>query len=267
MKNGINAKGNYHIFVRDELKYKTCMLSAEKSGVPPYMAVNTIENIDNHEILWFAKMTANYRQMSDGQHLGVEISKTNCFVPRQGWLVLFERNGKVDFVRDTEFWYGKEDVEWACSPASIFTDTKAFYSEIDGVREAKSREVTTQSAFGITRDGKHAFITCLYKVSAVQMWNELKGDFKLLAVMDGGGSAQLEYYDKGVHTFKASNRELPNVLCFYKYKAGKEPAKPEDPTTKTYTEDDINNAIDEYFKGITIEDLKTELKKGIKENL
>ena len=44
----------------------------------------------------------------------------------------------VDFVRDTEFWYGKEDVEWACSPASIFTDTKTFYSEIDGVREAKS---------------------------------------------------------------------------------------------------------------------------------
>ena len=135
------------------------------------------------------------------------------------------------------------------------------------MREAKSREVTTQSAFGITRDGKHAFITCLYKVSAVQMWNELKGDFKLLAVMDGGGSAQLEYYDKGVHTFKASNRELPNVLCFYKYKAGKEPAKPEEPTTKTYTEDEINNAIDKYFKGITIEDLKTELKKGIKENL
>ena len=85
--------------------------------------------------------------------------------------------------------------------------------------------------------------------------------------MDGGGSAQLEYYENGVHTFKASNRELPNVLCFYQYKEGKEPAKPEEPTTKTYTEDEINNAIDKYFKGITIEDLKTELKKGIKENL
>ena len=32
MKNGINVKGNYHIFIMDELKYKTCMLSAEKSG-------------------------------------------------------------------------------------------------------------------------------------------------------------------------------------------------------------------------------------------
>ena len=30
MKNGINVKGNYHIFIRDELKYKTCMLSADK---------------------------------------------------------------------------------------------------------------------------------------------------------------------------------------------------------------------------------------------
>ena len=45
MKNGINSKGNYHIYIRDELKYKTCMLKKKKSGVPPYMAVNTIGNV------------------------------------------------------------------------------------------------------------------------------------------------------------------------------------------------------------------------------
>lgn len=200
------------------------MISAE--GDPPLRALQTIGKIDDPSVTIYASMNANYFQMSTdqsdpyGTHYGTEISLTNHFTPHKGNVLAYALmlDGKSFAAPDSEFWYTKGEVQFACAPAYIaYLRGNKVDLWSQAFRPTKAG-ANTQSMLIRTAD-RFALAVCAGKVTVEQCvsWAEKNVDGLMdLCFMDSGGSSQLMIgYEFPVYT----GRMIPNVLSFYTAKS------------------------------------------------
>lgn len=213
------------------------MISA--SGPDPMYALQPIGSIDSDQAVIYASMNCNYFQMSTkapdayGCHYGTEISFTNDFSPHQGNLLAYAlmNDGKTFAAIDSEFWYTRNEVQFACAPAYLAYlrgNKVGLWSY--AFMQSKTRP-NTQSLLIRTADRfAFAVIRDAISIDDAVRWAEGIDGLMDLAFFDSGGSSQLMLgYDVVVNT----GREIPNVLAFYIPKDGSDPVTPADPEPGT----------------------------------
>lgn len=199
------------------------MISAE--GPKPLQALQTIGKIDDPGVTIYASMNANYFQMSTdqsdpyGTHYGTEISQTNHFTPHKGNVLAYAvmLDGKSFAAPDSQFWYTKDEVQFACAPAHIAYLRGNKVDLWSSAFRASKEGPNTQSMLIRTAD-RFALAVVSGKVTIADCvsWAEKNVDGLLdLCFMDSGGSSQIMIgYEFPVYT----GRALPNVLSFYRMK-------------------------------------------------
>jgi hypothetical protein len=199
------------------------MISAE--GNPPLRALQTIGQIDDQSVTIYASMNANYFQMATdqsdpyGTHYGTEISLTNHFTPHKGNVLAYAvmLDGKSFAAPDNEFWYTKDEVQFACAPAHIAYLRGNKVDLWSSAFRASKEGPNTQSMLIRTAD-RFALAVVSEKVTIEQCvsWAEKNVDGLLdLCFMDSGGSSQIMIgYEFPVYT----GRMIPNVLSFFRAK-------------------------------------------------
>lgn len=200
------------------------MISA--NGKKPLQALQTIGQIDDPTVTIYASMNANYFQMSTdqsdpyGTHYGTEISLTNHFTPHKGNVLAYAvmLDGKSFAAPDSEFWYTKDEVQFACAPAHIAYLRGNKVDLWSSAFRASKEGPNTQSMLIRTAD-RFALAVVSGKVTIADCvsWAEKNIDGLLdLCFMDSGGSSQIMIgYEFPVYT----GRAIPNVLSFYRTKA------------------------------------------------
>lgn len=215
--------------------WKLGMMSA--AGDDPHTALQPIDQIDDPNVIVYGSMNCNYFQMETGQadpygtHYGTEISFTNDFRPHKGNVLAYAQRigGQTVAAPDSSFWYGPEEVEFACAPAAVIY-MGGQYVNLWSAAFASTKAHMTQQSMLIRAGGRYAFAVCSGKLLVTQCIQWARATFKDLedlAFLDSGGSSQLMIgYDVPVYT----GRAIPNVLTFYAPKqANSEPV--EDPGT------------------------------------
>lgn len=219
------------------------MISA--SGEKPLTALQRIENIDSDQVVIYASMNANYFQMltdqSDpyGTHYGTEISLTNQFCPHKGNMMAYAimNDGKSFAAPDSEFWYNRTEVRFACAPAYVaYLRGNKVNLWSQAFKHTKAG-ANTQSMLIRTAD-RFALAVCSGQLTVDQCvkWAEGIDGLMDLCFFDSGGSSQIMIgHEVPVYT----GRMIPNVLALY-YLKGEEPTEteiPEEPGADPETDD------------------------------
>lgn len=188
-------------------------------GTPAYKALQTIDKIED-ECSNLCKVNANYFQMGgaeNGQHYGVEITPQNEFAPKQAdWLALWvDKFNKVHHALAKDFWLGKNDVKFACSPAAIMLHNGVdveHYSSACG--KGKITTANTQTLLLQLKTGEFVLAVVSGKLNGYQCRDFAKAYGAIhMSMYDSGGSSQMIVDgDKKVYT----GRAIPNVFTFFK---------------------------------------------------
>lgn len=241
----------------DEFK-QLHMLSAV--GKDATKAVQDISKFDSNNMIILAMANCNYFEMANkseyGQHYGVEQSEGDGvhsvgldLAPKNNaYEVFYQLNdGTCRRCTSDEYWYGKEDVIFACTPYStIVFDGKACNYKSSAFGN-KDNYANSQTMFMKIKDC-WCIVCTASKVLPKLMQNfalDCNADYAFL--VDSGGSTQMMAFTGGkweaiIHT----GRKIPNVLAIGKMKAA-EPSEPSEPSTPTEpTEETVSKA--EYDK-------------------
>lgn len=186
-----------------------------------YDKVNDITYYDGGTALTvLARANCNYFQMASGQtdpvgqHYGVEDGDTSYHQePKQAaWLVFYQLNdGTCDYCTSDNYWYGPDDVIFACSPYSVLRHNgKDVYarSEACGNKDGTKNQ---QTAYFLI-DDYWCIAVCAGKLTPAQMGEFCKslGNVKELFLVDSGGSSQMVYNGRKV---VYTGRHIPDVLA------------------------------------------------------
>lgn len=225
------------------LKDKLTLISAKTDGHVTGRSVQLIDKIDDTTHIYDAKINANYFIMKDGTSLGIRCGVNEWSVPRQGAFYYYavHLDGHTEIGMDTDFWYQKGQIQFACSPAIILMmNGNDVWLESPACKGSKDYP-NTQSMLLRTNE-RFAFAMCTGKLSAKQCleWAKTIEGIQDVILMDSGGSScmQIGYdviYSTGEH------RKIPNALAFYKDKVAipSEPivSTPQEPITEPIQSD------------------------------
>lgn len=199
---------------------KVTLISSKTNGVVQSNSVQIINQIDDSEHIYYGKMNANYFVMSTGQALGIRCGVNEWSVPRQGafcfYALKYDGNSYVGM--DNDFWYTKDDIQFACSPALILMHNgKEIGLESPACRGSKATP-NTQSLI-IRANNTVSFAIVCGKVTPQQclVWAKSIEGIQDLCFMDSGGSSCLQV---GNNTYFATSekRKISNAVAFYKEK-------------------------------------------------
>ena len=193
---------------------------------------------DASGVLIYAKLGgANFFQMKQGDdfgtHYGDEVAPLNGvyqIVPTQDTTLYYcLETGK--YANSTGYYPDK--TENVFSPSIVYHDGTYDYAKMVGVNH-----VNTASIYSVLvrlTDGTYIMALCTATTTPKTIYNDLKGidGFESMAVLDGGGSAQMQaWHDGKMDNVRVTDRLLPSVLAFYVPKQGESTAE-----DKTTTED------------------------------
>lgn len=193
---------------------------------------------DSTNALIYAKIGgANFFQMAQGDdygtHYGDEVSSLNGvyqIVPTQDTTLYYNlETGKYGNV--TNYYPGK--TENVFSPAVVFHDGTYEYAKMVGVNHVNTASIYT--ALIRLKDGTYIMALSASNTTPKNMYNDFRSidSFESMAVLDGGGSAQMQaWHDGKMYTVRGTTRLLPSVVSFYTPKSAEKPAD-----DKTSTED------------------------------
>lgn len=193
------------------------MMSA--NGSEGYNAIQTINLIDDNRT-HHCKVNANYFQMggaNNGQHYGVEITPQNEFAPKQAeWIVLWlDKENTLHHALAKDFWLGRNDVKFACSPAAIMLHNGVdveHYSTACG--RGKITTSNTQTLLMQLKTGEFVLAVVSGKLNGYQCRDFAKTyGATHMSMFDSGGSSQMIV--DGAKTFY-TGRAIPNVLTLFK---------------------------------------------------
>lgn len=176
---------------------------------------------DSPDVLIYAKIGgANFFQMAQGNdygtHYGDEVSPLNGvyqIVPAQYSTLYYNlETGKYGNV--TNYYPGK--TENVFSPAVVFHDDTYEYAKMVGVNHVNTASIYT--ALIRLKDGTYIMALSTSNTTPKTMYNDFKGvdGFESMAILDGGGSAQMQaWHDGKMDNVRVATRLLPSVVAFY----------------------------------------------------
>jgi hypothetical protein len=180
---------------------------------------------------------ANFFQMQPGDdygtHYGDEVSPLNGvyqIVPTQDSTLYYNlETGK--YANATGYYPDK--AENVFSPAVVYHDGTYEYAKMVGVNHVNVASIYT--ALIRLKDGTYIMALSASNTTPKTMYNDFRSidSFESMAVLDGGGSAQMQaWHDGKMYTVRGTTRLLPSVVAFYTQKSNGKPAD-----DKTSTED------------------------------
>lgn len=190
------------------------MMSAK--GKVDYQARQTIDKIDDDRV-HYCKVNANYFNMGDGQHYGVEYTPQFKAAPKQKeWLALWvDLDGVIHYRNAADFWLDSSQVKFACSPAAVLIhggEEVNLYSSAAG--ESKKTTANTQTMLLQLSSGEFVLGVVSGRLSpnqCIEFANACGASH--LSIYDGGGSSQMVADGtKKVYTARA----VANVFTLYK---------------------------------------------------
>lgn len=191
---------------------------------------------DSTGALIYAKIGgANFFQMVQGDdygtHYGDEVSPLNNvyqIVPAQDSTLYYNlKTGK--YGNSTGYYPDKS--ENVFSPSVVFHDGTYEYAKMVGVNHVNTASIYT--ALIRLKDGTYIMALSASNTTPKTMYNDFRSidGFESMAVLDGGGSAQMQaWHDGKMYTVRGTTRLLPSVVSFYTPKSAE---KPEDDKTTT----------------------------------
>lgn len=207
--------------------HQITLASAKTNGVVTGTDLQPIREIDDPDHVFYSKLNCNFFDMSTGQALGVRCGIDEWSVPRQGSFLFYalKTDGSTQIGMDTDFWYGPDEVVFACSPAIIMMHNGQDVDMTSPETFWKRNWSGTQSLLLRTSE---RFCVALVKgnLSADQCraWAKSIDGIQDLCILDSGGSAQLQDgYD--VYYATGERRPLSNVIAEVVQKAVSEPAE------------------------------------------
>ena len=201
--------------------------------------LKSIEAHDSLDVLIYAKIGgANFFQMKQGDdfgtHYGDEVSPLNGvyqIVPTQGSTLYYNlETGK--YGNSTDYYPGKS--ENVFSPSVVFHDGTYEYAKMVGVNHVNTASIYT--ALIRLKDGTYIMALSASNTTPKTMYADFKtiDGFESMAILDGGGSAQMQaWHDGKMDNVRVTSRLLPSVVAFYAPKQG-ESASDDKTTTDDY---------------------------------
>lgn len=226
-KQTINGRAYY--FYRQKDGQKIGALSAGGKNL------KAISAHDASGVLIYAKLGgANFFQMAQGDdfgtHYGDEVAPLNGvyqIVPTQDTTLYYNlETGK--YANATGYYPNKN--ENVFSPSVVFHDGTYEYAKMVGVNHVNVSSIYT--ALIRLKGGTYIMALSASTTTPKTIYGDLKGidGFESMAVLDGGGSAQMQaWHDGKMYTVRGTTRLLPSVVAFYAPKQGETAA--EDKTT------------------------------------
>lgn len=193
---------------------------------------------DASGVLIYAKLGgANFFQMAQGDdfgtHYGDEVAPLNGvyqITPTQNATIYYNlETGKYGNCTG----YYPDKTENVFSPSVVYHDGTYDYAKMVGVNHVNTASI--YSTLVRLTDGTYIMALCTATTTPKTIYNDLKGidGFESMAVLDGGGSAQMQAWNNGkMDNVRTTDRLLPSVLVFYVPKQGESTAE-----DKTTTED------------------------------
>lgn len=230
-KQTINGRAYY--FYRQKDDQRIGVLSAGGKNL------KSISAHDSADVLVYAKIGgANFFQMQNGDdygtHYGDEVSPLNGvyqIVPAQDSTLYYNlETGK--YGNSTGYYPDKS--ENVFSPSVVFHDGTYEYAKMVGVNHVNVSSIYT--ALIRLKDGAYIMALSASTTTPKTIYGDLKGidGFESMAVLDGGGSAQMQaWHDGKMYTVRGTTRLLPSVVAFYTPKQG-ETAADDKTTTDAY---------------------------------
>ena len=176
---------------------------------------------DAAAVLIYAKLGgANFFQMKQGadfgMHYGDEVAPLNGvyqITPTQNTTIYYNlETGKYGNCTD----YYPDKTENVFSPSIVFYDGTYDYAKMVGVNHANVASI--YSTLVRLKDGTYIMALCTATTTPKTIYSDLKGidGFESMAVLDGGGSAQMQaWHDGKMDNVRTTDRLLPSVLAFY----------------------------------------------------
>ena len=181
---------------------------------------------DSPDALIYAKIGgANFFQMRQGDdygtHYGDEVSPLNNvyqIVPTQDSTLYYNlETGKYGNV--TNYYPDKTDNVF--SPAVVYHDGTYEYAKMVGVNHVNVSSIYT--ALIRLKDGTYIMALSASNTTPKTMYNDFKtiDGFESMAVLDGGGSAQMQaWHDGKMDNVRVTSRLIPSAVAFYVPKQG-----------------------------------------------
>lgn len=181
---------------------------------------------DTPDALIYAKIGgANFFQMAQGDdygtHYGDEVSPLNGvyqIVPAQDSTLYYNlETGK--YGNSTDYYPDKS--ENVFSPSVVFHDGTYEYAKMVGVNHAYTPSIYT--ALIRLKDGTYIMALSGSTIIPKAMYNDFRSidGFESMAILDGGGSAQMQaWHDGKMDNVRVTSRLLPSVVAFYVPKQG-----------------------------------------------
>lgn len=226
---------------------------------------------DASGVLIYAKLGgANFFQMAQGDdfgtHYGDEVSPLNGvyqIVPTQNATIYYNlETGKYGNCTG----YYPDKTENVFSPSVVYHDGTYEYAKMVGVNHANTASI--YSVLVRLIDGTYIMALCPTTATPKTIYNDLKNidGFESMAVLDGGGSAQMQaWHDGKMDNVRVTDRLLPSVLAFYVPKSAENASGGEEPAEdyKALYED-VNAKFEALSKDYTaLEKTADELRSNI----
>lgn len=180
----------------------------------------TIQNVDTLGTVYDMKLNANFfdnetSSSTYGEPYGVRCGINTWEVPRQGQFIYYalKKDGSTEVGNDTDFWYTREDIVCAGSPAMVLMHDGVDTEYISPICSFRRNYACAQSML-IRTSSRFVFAISKGKLTPDQCkaWAKSIGALDLV-FNDAGGSTCLQYgYD--VYTGTGENRKIPNVWAF-----------------------------------------------------
>lgn len=244
-------------------------------------ATQDIRKFDHINLLIMADANCNYFEMASkseyGQHYGVEQSigddvhtTGHDLAPKNSaYEVFFElKNGECGRCTANDYWYSKDDVNFACSPYATVVFNHVACNHRSSAFGNKDNYANSQTMYMKIKD-----VWCIVctgsKVLPKLMQNfalDCNADYAFL--VDSGGSTQMMAYINGKWTDVIyTGRHIPNVLALGAEKDSKpvEPSEPEKPKEETIPKAEYDK-LEEELRVVSEEynEVKAELDKANK---
>ena len=209
------VNGHAYTVYRQKDGQKIGVLSAGGKNLRSIMAH------DSTNVLIYAKIGgANFFQMRPGDdfgtHYGDEVSPLNGvyqIVPTQDSTLYYNlETGK--YGNSTGYYPDKS--ENVFSPSVVFHDGTYEYAKMVGVNHVNMSSIYT--ALIRLKDGTYIMALSASNTTPKAMYNDFKtiDGFESMAILDGGGSAQMQaWHDGKMDSVRTTDRLLPSVLAFY----------------------------------------------------
>ncbi|MCI6067806.1 MAG: hypothetical protein MR707_06210 [Galactobacillus timonensis] len=191
---------------------------------------------DTPDALIYAKIGgANFFQMAQGAdfgtHYGDEVSPLNGvyqIVPTQESTLYYNlETGKYGNCTG----YYPDKSENVFSPAVVYHDGTYEYAKMVGVNHVNVSSIYT--ALIRLKDGTYIMALSASNTTPKAMYNDFKGidGFENMAVLDGGGSAQMQaWHDGKMDNVRVTTRLIPSVVASYVPKQAENASNGKTPT-------------------------------------